>query len=96
MSERKVMLPTAKDVEKARKFGRGLIPTFFNLLLFIVLLSYIEAISKKVEAVSLADPTGILRLAISTVGDSYMFTVLGIIVVLFVIIWCDRRIKLVD
>lgn len=96
MSERKVMLPTQKDVGKARKFGRGLVPTFFNLLLFIVMLSYIEAISKKVEGVALKDPTHVLNFAINAVGDAYMFTVLGIIVLLFIIIWCDRKIKLVD
>lgn len=96
MSERKVMLPTQKDVGKVRKFGRGLVPTFFNLLLFIVLLSYIEAISKKVSEVASKEPTGAMNILINAVGDAYMFTVLGIIVLLFVFIWCDRKIKLVE
>ena len=96
--KQKVMFPNdvKGDMKKGKKFGLSLIPSFFNLLLFLVLLSSVTKLSGWVDGVAKDEPTGILMMAIKFIGDAYMFTVFLLLVFLFVIIYMRKDIKLVD
>jgi len=96
--KQKVMFPNdvKGDMKKGKKFGLSLIPNFFNILLFLVLLSSVTKLSGWVDNVAKDEPTGILMAVIKFIGDAYMFTVFLLLVFLFIVIYMRKDVKLVD